>query len=374
MCRRLVVGVSLLLVLSVLLACGAPPSPIPTRTPTPTATPTPTPTATPTAIPTPTPTPSVTGVVDPDIVVDIYDPEKAYNGTTLFPDIHDSDEPRVIEVNMEGEIVWEYVLPDHLKQYTNPGFDAELLANDNVLVVLPRNGIYEIDRDGNVVWEHLDEKVSHDADRLPNGNTVYVYGNDDGIDDAQVKEVNPEGEIVWEWYAKDHFYRNPYLDIYLQGWTHTNAVTRLSNGNTLISLRNFYLTVEVNPEGEVVWSFDWSVFGEDVDPHEPEILPNNNLLIALPHDSPYQAVEIDRDTGETVWTFSMPRLRSTRDADRLPNGNTLLVGVLTHEDESTIIEVTPDGEIVWQLGAKSSPVGRNPGWFYKAQRIGAVAQ
>ena len=28
-----------------------------------------------------------------------------------------------------------------------------------------------------------------------------------------------------------------------------------------------------------------------------------------------------------------------------------------------------DNEIVWQLRLKNIPVGKNPGWFYKAQRI-----
>jgi hypothetical protein len=39
--------------------------------------------------------------------VEVYDSDKACNGTTLFTDCHDSDNPRVIEVNMDGEIVWE---------------------------------------------------------------------------------------------------------------------------------------------------------------------------------------------------------------------------------------------------------------------------
>jgi iron complex transport system substrate-binding protein len=66
------------------------------------------------------------------------------------------------------------------------------------------------------------------------------------MNDPQVKEVSAKGEIVWSWYARDHFYRLPFKDVYEEGWTHTNSATRLSNGDTLISLRNFNLTVEVN--------------------------------------------------------------------------------------------------------------------------------
>ena len=135
------------------------------------------------------------GRVDVNIYVDKYDRDKAYNGTTLLPDHHDPQNTRVVEVNMEGKIVWEYVLPGHLRRYTNPGFDAELLPNGNILILLPRKGLYEINRNGDTVWSHWDRKVSHDADRLPNGNTIYVFGAADQINDAQVKKYLTIREI-----------------------------------------------------------------------------------------------------------------------------------------------------------------------------------
>ena len=127
-------------------------------------------------------------VTDPDIKIEKYVPAKAWNSTTLLADNHRRERPRIIEVDMEGKIVWEYEIPLSLRQYTNPGFDVEPLPNSHVLFVLPGSGIYEIDRQGSVVWSHLDPKVSHDVDRLPNGNTLYVYGNNDTKADPQVKE------------------------------------------------------------------------------------------------------------------------------------------------------------------------------------------
>jgi len=63
-------------------------------------------------------------------------------------------------------------------------------------------------------------------------------------------------------------------------------------------------------------------------------------------------------------------LRTARDCDRrLPNGNTLIVGVLQPPENSVVFEVTPDGAIVWQLKIKDAPVTHNPGLFYKAQWI-----
>ncbi len=316
-------------------------------------------------------------VEDGEPFIDIYDPDKACNGTTIFSDTHDVLNPRIIEVNMLGEIVWEYEIPDELIQGVFIGLDVEVLQNNNVLFNISNSGIYEIDRMGNIVWSHDDLKNSHDADRLSNGNTIYIFGNDDTRDDAQVKEVRADGGLAWEWFAKEEYDVEPFDDIFRQGWTHANAVTRLSNGNTLISLRNFNLTVEVGREGKTVWSFDWrSLGGSITDPHEPEIQPNDNLLVCMQRESPFRAVEINRTTGEIEWSYSNNDLRTARDADRLPNGNTLIVAVLENgtkddldDDESVIFELTEEGAIVWQLRLKNSPVGSSPGVFYKAQRI-----
>ena len=305
------------------------------------------------------------GRADPSFAVDIHNPAKSYKGTTILPDNHIRRKPRIVELNMKGEIVWEYALPDNLKRYTNPGFDVELLPSDNVLFLLPGKGIYEIDRKGKVVWSHPDKKVSHDADRLPNGNTLYVFGNDDKKSDAQVKEVNPKGKLVWSWYAKDEFNKSPYKDANNQGWTHTNAVTRMANGNTLISPRNFNCLVEVNPKGKVV-----RIIGEKYlkKQHDPEVLPNGNILLAN-HQQPHEVLEIDPKTEKIVWRFAIPKRRvwPVRDANRLPNGNTLITGT------TVLVEITPDKEIVWRLkmqnvkfrNRKEAPALG----FYKAQRV-----
>ncbi len=306
------------------------------------------------------------GVSDPDICADICRPDALWAGTTLLADNHNPQRPRIIEVNVIGEVIWEYLVPDKWRQYTNPGFDVELLPNDNILFVLPRKGVFEIDRSGKINWSYLDKKVSHDADRLPNGNTLVVWGGGDMVSDAQVKEINPKGDIVWAWYAKDHFYKPPYKDIRDQGWTHTNAVSRMQNGNTLISPRNFNLMVEVSSQGSVVRTIGEGVFYSQ---HDPVVLPDGNILaVSQWRTQPHRAIEIDPDTGKIVWEFSMPERRTwpVRDADRLPNGNTLITG------STKIVEVTTDGELVWQLRLKTMiEKGKAPMLgFYKAERIG----
>jgi outer membrane protein assembly factor BamB len=263
---------------------------------------------------------------------------------------------------MQGRIIWEYVLPPNLRQYNNPGFDVELLPNDNVLFVLPRHGVYEIDRTGKVVWSYLDDKVSHDADRLPNGNTLVVFGNNDGYHDQQVKEIGPDGRLVWSWRAKDHFWREPFKGIFEQGWTHTNAAERLHNGHTLISLRNFNFIAEVDKDGQVLRTIGEGILWHQ---HDPVMLPNGNVLTA--NHTRERAVEIDPATNRVVWRF-VPHSGEwrVRDADRLPNGNTLIT------DATKIAEVSPEGEIVWFLKVEGVTYHKTdwPGrGFYKAQRI-----
>ncbi len=359
-------------------ACAPPPTPIPpTLIPAPTAvpsaTPAPLPTVVPSVTPAPLPTvvPSVTpaplptvarGTLDPDFVLDVYDPAATW-GTTIFADNHNLARPRIVEVNLLGEVVWQYLVPDHLRQFTNPGFDVEPLANGNLLFVLPRNGVYEIERSGKVVWAYLNSQVSHDADRLPNGNTLIAFGAQDRREDAQLKEVNPRGEIVWQWFARDYFNVPPYTDIFEDGWTHTNAVTRLPNGNTLISLRNFHFVAELDPRGAVVQTIGKGIFQYQ---HDPEMLPNGNLLL-INHTDPNRVFEFDLRASKMVWQYPVPR-QLVRDANRLPNGNTLITG------STTLFELSPQNKIVWQFGLKT-PLERQDAagrGFYKAERIGLV--
>jgi hypothetical protein len=308
-----------------------------------------------------TPTPIPRGKVDPDIQIDVYESDQAWAGTTLLADNHNPTKPRIIELNMLGEIVWEYMVPRVL----GSAGDVERLPNNNILFTITGKGIYEINRNGKIVWSYLSNKISHDADRLPNGNTLFAWGHPDEVDDAQVKEITPEGEIVWSWYAKDHFYKDPYKDIYIAGWTHTNAVTRMPNGNTLVSLSNFDFMVEVDPQGSVV-----NIIGEGRlhGPHDPEVQANGNILVAS--FRPHRVVEIDPKTSRIIWQFSTTdkdAISGVRDVNRLPNGNILLCGA------TRIGEITPEGDVVWQL-TQVTPLeaGKERGQgFYKVERVDA---
>gem|GEM_PF-4128015 len=78
-----------------------------------------------------TPTPMPRGTADPGISVDVYKSDKAWPGTTLLPFNYTQGKPRIIEINMLGEIIWEYQLPRGML------FDVELLPNNNILFTFP---------------------------------------------------------------------------------------------------------------------------------------------------------------------------------------------------------------------------------------------
>ena len=263
------------------------------------------------------------------------------------------------------------------------GGDLDLLDDGKMQLVVRNSGIWEIERSGNHQLVHPETKISHDADRLSNGNLIYVYGAGDTESDIQVKEVVPGGKTEWEWRAAD-YYADRFKDVDDEGWTHINGVQRLANGHTLVSLRNFYLTVILDENGDIAYEIDWSIYGADTDPHEPVMLPSGNILVCLQNNSPYQAVEWDPDLKDHVWTYSHATpMRTSRDCDRLPNGNTLIVGVKNNDttpqdtdenkiDESMMIEVTEAGEVVWQMTLAGVSADKSPGRFYKALRIGDI--
>jgi len=301
-------------------------------------------------------------VISAKVIVEEYNQEKACIGTTLFADLY---EKKIMEIDMDGNTVWEYILPEEVQKHLDPGFDVELLPNKNIMYTAPGYGIFEIDRNGTIVWEYLSKKVSHDADLLENNNILFGFGYKDTLEDYQAVEITRNGTIVWQWSAGDYFNYPPYSTIAREGWTHTNAVSRLENNDTLISLRNFNTIIEVNTTGDIVWTYDWSKYGEAQ--HDPVVLPDNHILIAVHGKVPAQVIEIDKETGELIWKYGLHNLRRVRDANRLPNGNTIIDGDI--DQYSYIIEVTPNGEIVWKLKEEQLLPDQYPGWFFKAERI-----
>lgn len=310
-----------------------------------------------------------------DYTVSKHDSARAYGGTTLFAETSVSP-PRLVEVDMNGKVVWEYRVPSSLARGSDPGkaMDVEWLpATDTILFVLPEKGVFEVDRAGEIVWEYRTRKVSHDADRLPGGNTMFSYGWE-RPGDAELTEVTPDGKVVWQWRATDHInpderrFSGP---ISRDGFCHVNGFIPLDNGRIRISLRNFNMAVEVDRKGNVLWSLRELSNGREArNIHDPRDLPNGNIIFST--HGPQRLFEVKRD-GTIVNRLKSGDIHLLRSHQVLPNGNILAT------DVEKIVELTPDlRDIVWQLDKSgvdpkrlksSGPKNPRETGFYKAERL-----
>jgi len=265
--------------------------------------------------------------------------------------------------------VWECAAPETKVMHNMRGFcgamltDVELLPNDNTLILIGGVGVFELDRKGAVVWSYLNENVSHDADRLANGNTIMACGGSEMVsefpyDDPEAIEVNRDGDIVWEWHAKKEYLDSRYKNIRsgdAHDWTHLNSVQRLKGGNTLLSIRNWNMIIGVNKKGQTVWETGgdvkksergWPV-GSPNCPHTPVMLEDGNILVSESMNG--RAIEWDPKKGKIVWKYPESGWQEggpyyfVRASHRLPNGNTFIV-----DSKGMFIEVGKEGEIVWE--------------------------
>ena len=306
--------------------------------------------------------------------IKVHETASVFAGTTLFVDKTDLEYQKIVEVDMEGRILWSYDVPQNLfpsgRTQQNGVSDIERLANGNTLFNIQLVGNFEVNPKGEIVWHIDDDRASHDVDRLPNGNTLYVRGWEDK-GDLHVIEIDRSGKMVWSWDGLAHYDRRPYVGIEDQGWMHVNSVTRLANNNTMISIRNFNTVAEVTPDGNVI---NETLFppkpmplkkrlGLRAHPHDPEYQQNGNILVALTGSN--KLLEVPSAGGPPVWKWEHPNgkrpVASMRDANRLPNGNTLIV------ERDAITEITPQGKTVWQL--RVANVSKKPTFLFKAQRI-----
>jgi outer membrane protein assembly factor BamB len=298
-------------------------------------------------------------------------------GTLFFTDGSDPESPRIVEVNREGEVVWQHRVPRALIN-SNTIMDAEPTPSGGAIFIMDAIGVIEVNRAGEEVRRFESMLPSHDADILDNGNWLCTNGWA-RVGEPHFMEVDPSGQVVWSWDGLAQYDREPYNRVYREGWIHANAAERMSDGATLVSLRNFNTVAMLEPNGDVRWELmfndiDPEVYYTDAydvargaKPHDPSMTADGTVLVAV--KEPNILYEIDPSSREVVWSWSPETNGSLkmRDANRLPNGNTLVTST------ETILEVTSDGEVVWRLDADLSIIGEDgptdPRPFYKTLLI-----
>jgi hypothetical protein len=168
-------------------------------------------------------------------------------------------------------------------------------------------------------------------------------------------------EITWEWELRDHF--PPEMDGgHREDWSHVNDVDPLPGNRLLVSPRNFDQVVVVDRDtGEIGMRLGADDrHGILHEQHNPDYLEGEDgtptLLVADSEND--RVVEYAYTNGTWSLTWSLTGNPNwPRDADRLPNGNTLVTDSLNHR----VVEVTPRGEVVWEYVVTWGP--------YEAERV-----
>jgi hypothetical protein len=277
-----------------------------------------------------------------------------------FKGIGNSKKPARLVV-ADGEARGE-VITTGAKYDTTWFYDVDPLENGNLLVTstnAEETVVMELDPESNeAVWtERLDIHDTHDVD-LINGDQLLVANmreTDDGVANDRVFVYDRSNDsIVWEWRFRDH-YPNGTDGGFSADWTHLNDVDKVGDGKYLASPRNFDQVIVIDRETDEITAR----LGTDDDhatlyeQHNPDWLVSESgdptILVADSEND--RVVEYERRDGNWTMTWQVDGLNWPRDADRLPNGNTLITDTLNHR----VIEVAPNGTVVWEFYASWGP-------------------
>lgn len=199
----------------------------------------------------------------------------------------------------------------------------------------------------------------HDADRIDEDRWVVA---DIAFD--RVFIVNTTTGIVdWSWNAQNHFDMktgNPYPE----DWTHINDVEVTEGGQIMISVRNQDRIVFLDQKTGVVE--DRTLGEEDnysvlYEQHNPDYIDAERggpaVLVADSHNN--RIVEFQRSNGRWMqtWEWTDAEMQWPRDADRLPDGNTLI----SDSSGNRVLELGPDGDVLWSVTVDTP---------YEAEKLG----
>ena len=340
----------------------------------------------------------------------LYKPDACSGGyTIIFGGLH------VRLVDMNGRVVHRWQLDTSIHSHGTSR--AHLQDNGHVLVcrgnMTATDGmIDEYDWDGNLVWQFIPEGEipherlmgpHHDVWRKDDGNTLLICREavpEENLEEVRnplwqnqqiygdtILEVNPHGEVVWEWNSHGHldinhyrlvaspdWFAGPYNSTVMD-WTHINTVRdvpenpwfeqgdeRFKPGNVIISPRQLDTVYIIDREsGDLVWEYSGDYFGGLSGQHEPYMIPTGypgegNIMIFDNGASPWNdlghagmsyVLEVNPTTRELVWVYDdglQFHSPYTSSAQRLPNGNTLVCESVT----GRVFEVTAEGETVWE--------------------------
>jgi len=285
---------------------------------------------------------------------------------------------RLLSFDETANLEWKH---NGSQERSNWFYDADPLPNGNILVVNtfrangnPYTGVYELDPETQTtVWRrNFRMEDTHDVDLINNGSQLLMGQMRAGANDAVHiydfggdKQNTENDDFVWHWFFAAHYPPDstdggvpPNGD-----WTHLNDVDKIDDGKYMFSPRNFDQVIAVDREtGDITMRLG-ADDAHDVlhEQHNPSYLEteDGDPVILVPDSENDRVVEytcVERVNGKCNWELTWEvgvggNLDWPRDANRLPNGNTLITDSLNHR----VIEVTPTGKVVWEAYAPWAP-------------------
>ena len=309
-------------------------------------------------------------------------------------------------IDKEGEVI-------HIWKCESPPYYSAYLMESTALLRSVFGKIQKIAWNGNVLWEYENNDMHHDIELLPNGHILCIAYDDMnhtealnagrnpdliasyGVQSEKIIEINSNGQIVWEWRARDHLIQD--YDSSKSNYGDVSAHKELIDFNYVDSL--FEVTgsadfihlnaVDYHPGLDLilltarhydeVWVIDHSVTTEEArgsmgdliyrwgnpetyrgsgpqimfHPHDGQWVEGGNIIYfnnkySLTHSSveeftPSYVLGVE---SPPVWRYICPfRSAHLGSVQRLPNGNTLICS----GEGGRLIEVTPDKNIVFDF-------------------------
>ena len=197
-----------------------------------------------------------------------------------------------------------------------------------------------------------DQNHWHDVDRI--GKNRFLIAD---IAHDRVFVLNTKtGTTEWGWNAQ-YNYSVKSGGLFPGDWTHLNDVERLPDGRVMADLRNQDQVVFINRTTGL--QENWTLGSDNkhavlYEQHNPDYIPEERggpaVLVADSENG--RIVEYQRRDGqwERTWTWTDAALQWPRDADRLPNGHTLV----TDTNGGRIVEVDRQGDVVWTVQIKGA--------------------
>ena len=266
----------------------------------------------------------------------------------------DSYNKRLIEIDNNGKVVWETKIPKEFKNAKwNGGADIEWLPkSDTFLIVAPRKGFFEINRQGEVLNLCKNKYISHDLDKLEDGSFIFVNGWDrKGKKEPIITKVSNNCEILIT--KTEDFFEMNKADLQPRYASdkanlHSNSIRVLEDESIMVSLRNYDQVVIIKND-KIIKRFKkaWGVH----DPSRVFLENEKSFFYYLSRKKPqsinkrnYNDVE---DSPKKIWSVPNQKKKSPwtplRTLEKLQNDNWLITG------SRKIGQVTNDGEIVWEI-------------------------